>query len=41
MINIQDELKKRNLPDVLLMNDGNIVTEKNWAQRRKELLYIL
>ena len=40
-MNIKDELKKRNLPEILLMNDGSPVTEKNWAQRKKELLEIL
>ncbi len=38
---IKEELKKRNLPDVLLMNNGDIVTEKNWTQRKEELLEIL
>lgn len=40
-MNIKDELTKRNLPDILLMNDGSAVTEKNWAERKKELLDIL
>ncbi len=40
-MNIQDELKKRSLPDLLVMNDGNAVTEKNWMQRKEELIDIL
>lgn len=40
-MNIKKELKNRNLPDILLTNTGDVVTEKNWAQRKKELLDIL
>lgn len=38
---INDELNRRKLPDILLTNDGDSVTEKNWQQRKKELLDIL
>lgn len=40
-MNIRDELEKRKLPGILLMNNGEAVTEKNWAERKKELLDIL
>ena len=37
----QKELKNKNLPDVLLMNNGDTVGKENWTQRKKELLDIL
>ena len=37
----QKELENRNLPDVLLMNNGDSVGKENWAQRKKELIDIL
>ena len=40
-MDIRVELKKRNLPDIFLMNNGDVVTEKNWEQRKKELIDIL
>ena len=40
-MNVKDELKIRNLPDDLLMNNGDAVTEENWSERKKELLDIL
>ena len=40
-MHISEELKKRNLPDILTMKDGRKVTEENWEQRRAELLDIL
>lgn len=40
-MNISDELKKRALPNILFMNDGNAVTKKNWSQRKRELIDLL
>jgi len=38
---IEEELSKRNLPDLFTMNNGDIVTLANWELRRKELLECL
>ena len=38
---IKDELKKRNIPDLMVMNNGEKVTKENWEERRKELLECL
>lgn len=35
---VAQELKKRNLPDILTMNNGEKVTPETWEARRKELL---
>ena len=40
-MHIQDELRKRNLPDILTMNNGDSVTAENWNERKKELMDIL
>lgn len=35
---IAQELQKRNLPDLLVMNNGEAVTVENWEQRKAELI---
>lgn len=38
---VKTELEKRNLPQLLKMNDGQPVTAENWQQRRQELITCL
>ena len=39
---LQEELKKRMVPDVLQFNDGRkVVTKDDWAARRKEIIHLL
>jgi len=38
---LSEELKKRELPEILKMNDGTEVTRENYGKRREELLHIL
>ena len=34
-------IRERQLPDLLTMKDGTVVTEENWEKRRQELLEIM
>jgi len=38
---MEQELQKRNLPDLLTMNNGEAVTAENWEARKKELITCL
>lgn len=40
-MSLQEELKKRNIPDLLTMNDGAAVTAAKWEKRREELIKCL
>ncbi|MBE6694966.1 MAG: hypothetical protein E7587_00785 [Ruminococcaceae bacterium] len=38
---IEQELEKRNLPELMKLNSGEKVTKENWEERRKELVECL
>ena len=38
---LQEQLKSRDLPDVLRFEDGSPATKENWEKRREEILALL
>ena len=38
---LEEILKKREYPEILVMNDGTEVSKENWMDRRRELICLL